>query len=231
MILSHKYKYIFIKTNKTAGTSVEIALSKYAGKTDILTPLIAKDELMRQQLGYPSAQNFQAPFYKYNLSDIQKLIFHRIVKKSFYNHMPAREIKSLLKPSIWDNYLKFCVVRHPMDRIISLYYWLNKQEPRPSLSEFVQSNEIFRLVKKGTDLYTINGQVVVDEFCRYEQLNDDLERIRLRLGLPEPLKLPFAKSEFRPDKRTDPSLFSGKDKERIATVFKGEIERFDYKID
>ncbi len=38
MLLSHKYKFIFIKTKKVGGTSVEIALSKYLGEDDIITP-------------------------------------------------------------------------------------------------------------------------------------------------------------------------------------------------
>jgi hypothetical protein len=35
MILSHRYRFIFLKTGKTAGTSVEIALSEYCGAEDI----------------------------------------------------------------------------------------------------------------------------------------------------------------------------------------------------
>ncbi|MEL6382956.1 MAG: chondroitin 4-O-sulfotransferase, partial [Cyanobacteria bacterium J06626_18] len=31
MIISHEYKFIFLKTRKTAGTSIEIALSKFCG--------------------------------------------------------------------------------------------------------------------------------------------------------------------------------------------------------
>lgn len=38
MLLSHKYKFIFIKTKKVGGTSVEIALSKYLGEMDVITP-------------------------------------------------------------------------------------------------------------------------------------------------------------------------------------------------
>ena len=39
MIISHKYKFIFIKPEKTAGSSLEIALSKYCDHNDIITTI------------------------------------------------------------------------------------------------------------------------------------------------------------------------------------------------
>ena len=39
MILSHKYKFIFIKTKKTSGTAFETVVSKYLDQNDIITPL------------------------------------------------------------------------------------------------------------------------------------------------------------------------------------------------
>ncbi len=65
MIVSHKHKFIFLKTNKTAGTSIEIALSKFCGEDDIITRISPKDEQTRRDLGYRGAQNFQAPFRDY----------------------------------------------------------------------------------------------------------------------------------------------------------------------
>src|SRR5437762_6689028 len=38
MIISHKHKFIFIKTVKTAGTSLEVFLSQHCGPDDVLTP-------------------------------------------------------------------------------------------------------------------------------------------------------------------------------------------------
>jgi len=43
MIISHKYKFIFIKTVKTAGTSIEVFLNNYCGEEDIITPIHPKD--------------------------------------------------------------------------------------------------------------------------------------------------------------------------------------------
>ena len=37
MIISHKHKFIFLKTIKTAGTSIQAALEEHCGKDDIIT--------------------------------------------------------------------------------------------------------------------------------------------------------------------------------------------------
>ena len=42
MIVSHKHKFIFIKTMKTAGTSIEAFLASYCEGRDIVTFLVPR---------------------------------------------------------------------------------------------------------------------------------------------------------------------------------------------
>ena len=44
MIVSHKNRFIFLKTRKTAGSSIEIALSKHCGPEDIITKIAPSEE-------------------------------------------------------------------------------------------------------------------------------------------------------------------------------------------
>ena len=75
-IISHSKKFIFVKTNKTAGTSVEIALSKYCDENDIITQITMNDEKFREKLGYRGQQNH--------------------MNGKYYNHMPIFEISDYI---------------------------------------------------------------------------------------------------------------------------------------
>lgn len=214
MIISHRYKFIFIKTNKTAGTSIEIALSKFCDSDDIITPISLEDEIIRSHLGYLGPQNFLSPCNSSTL---------------FYNHISAKEVKALLTKDVWDGYYKFCFERNPWDRVISLYYWLNKFEPRLPIAEFVKSKKIQRLKKKGYELYTIDGKVVVDTISKYENIAEELELFRRKVGIPERLKLPRAKSHYRKDGRGYRDILNEQSRAKIEKLFCEEIRLLGYK--
>lgn len=220
MILSHKYRFIFIKTNKTAGTSIEVALSKFCGSKDIITPINEEDEAIRQGLGYRGPQNY---------TDADGSIL-------FYNHISAKHVRDIIKThnlmneKKWGRYYKFCFERNPWDRAISLYYWRYQDEPRPSISEFIASEELADFAEKSVKSYMKGDNVLVDRVCRYEKLEEELEFVCNQVGIPEKLELPRCKTNARKDKRPYQELLSDSDRARIAELFAKEIELMGYEF-
>lgn len=230
MIISHRYKFIFIKTNKTAGTSVEIALSRACGPDDIITPISREDEGTRASLGYRGPQNYLSSPSEYNLKDVSKLIVRRERKRAFYNHMAAHAIRARIGEAMWNDYFKFCFERNPWDRVVSLYYWKARLNPAIEISEFVDSGGAAILKQRGYELYTINGAIAVDKVYRFETIKEDLADIRSRLSISEELNLPLAKAQFRKDRRSYRDILSEEEQRKIAALFGDEIRLFGYEF-
>jgi len=229
MILSHRQKFIFFKTNKTAGTSLEIALSGFCGPRDIITPVAAPDEALRRQLGYPGPQNYYLPLKFYTRSDWMRLLRRGRLFK-FYNHIAACKVKPRVDPRIWDHYFKFCFTRNPWDRFVSFYYWRTRKDSPISRADFLDSPTMKLLIKRSYDLYTQDGQLLVDKVYRFENLDQALRDIRKRCGLPAELKLPRTKASYRKARQPYQELLSAAERDKIARLFASEIKRFGYRF-
>lgn len=223
MIISHKHKFIFLKTQKTAGTSVEIALSKFCGTDDVITPISAKDEQIRRKMGHPGPQGHLAPVSDYGPRDLLKLLAGFKRKLRYYNHISAKDVRERIGSDVWDSYYKFCIERNPWDRVISLYYYRNRREPRPTMAEFLRSGAPSVLKRLGIELYSIDGEVAVDRVCLFEELQDELEEVRQGLGLPEPLDLPRAKASYRKDRRHYRESYGKEERAMVEELFSQEI--------
>lgn len=231
MILCHQYRFIFLKTNKTAGTSVEVALSRFCGDGDIVTHLSPSEEALRREMGGRASEDYFSPWWRYHPLDWYRRVFHGERKRDFYNHIPAWKLKKRLPDDVWNGYFKFCVERNPWDRVISQYFWRYRnvpEEKRPSVDHFLESTHVRSLKRKGYQLYTIGGEKQVDRICRYEHLGEDLESIRQHLGLPEPIELPQTKSKYRKDRRHYRDVLTDAQRKRIAELFREEIELMGY---
>ncbi len=226
MIVNHKYKFIFIKTRKTAGTSIEIALSEYCQKGDIVTTLLKEDERERANLGFQGPQNYKLPFFKYKRGDWVDF-FDLSKPNPFYRrHADCEFIKTYLDETIWNNYYKFCFERNPFDRAISRYYWKTRSHnPKPELNEYIQSNQQHML--SNWSKYTINNEIVVDFVGSYENLEADLLHISNQLNLPK-LELPNAKGNTRNNREHYSRILNSKTRAHIEALCANEIEHFGY---
>ncbi len=227
MIVSHRHRFIFVRTRKTAGTSVEIGLSKFCGPDDIITR--DTDDALRRELGYPGPQNDGGiPRSAYTFSEWRRFLT-RGERARFKNHTPAARIRALVGEEIWCSYYKFAIERDPWDKAISLYYWRTRdQQPRPPLLTFLQKVGARSL--SNAHIYMIGGELAVDRVIAYENLATQLEEIRQHLALPEPVTLPRAKSTHRTEKLHYSELIGEAERAVIDATCRREIELLGYQF-
>lgn len=230
MIVNHAYRFIFLKTRKTAGTSIEVALSPIAGPEDIVTPISPKDEALRgPDHGPRNHRGRFNPFPELTVpgTDITRTLRDAIRGRKFFNHMTAAQAKNRLPANIWDGYFKFCFVRNPWDRTVSMFHWENRGKNRPrTWEEFLEHGEF----RPDFGLYTLQGKLAVDFVGRYESLQDDLTRALKTIGFQEDIILPHAKGDFRKDPRGYREYYTPAQRDLIGEVFAPEIALFDYEF-
>jgi len=233
MIVSYLHNFIFIKTKKTGGSSIEMTLAPHCGPGDIITPLGNQAELARGN-GEPLCRNFaDDPGWEEELRTIikgkrpqaRRKAFEKEHKPKFFNHMPARQIKARVAPEFWDRAVKITSERHPYEKAVSLAYFTFKTGS--SFDAHLDS-----IVRKrgyvGYPLYTIGEEVVVDEFIRLETLHDDMRRVAAKLGLPIPDEMARAKSRTRLDPRPAREILSDVQKEIVYATCKKEFDLLGY---
>lgn len=211
VIASHAHRFIFLKTRKTAGTSVEIALSKVCGPDDVITRISPEDEELRTAAGGRGPQNFDSP----------------PLPRRAFNHMSARLAREAVGTQVWRDYFTFAIERNPWDAVVSLYYWKYKELPElPDFETYVGEEWIEQLANNRR-MYRIRGRLAVDRVLRYEQLDTELAEVWSQLGLPGAPDLPRAKGNARPAGHYR-ELYTPASRDRVAAVFADAIEAFGY---
>lgn len=225
--MSHLRRFIFIKTRKTAGTSFEIALSRYAGPDDVVTPDTPEDDLVRLEWGGMAPQNRLVPRTRWGTKEWARWGLRR-PDRVFYNHMPAKDIRRFVGHETWKSYFTFTIERNPWDLAVSAWAWYSIKRPC-SFEKFVASNTLHHYAN--WRIYTIQNRIAVDFVIRYEQLAESLADVERRLDLPGPLSLPRAKGEARVDRRPYQAFYGRQERERVARVFRHEIRAFGWTFD
>ncbi len=240
MIISHKHKFIFIKTRKTAGTSIEIFLSKYCGEFDIISPTSEHIDghIPRNYTGFwnplPEVIKNQRRIDKQRRTKMvfrkraKRIIKQLLLKKNYYSHIPAIEVRRRLTKDVWNNYYKFCVERNPFDKTLSHYHWINHRAGgNRTFEEYINRASFCTDYDNYTDQ---NGIILVDKIIKYESLAEELGWLFNKFDIPFDGTLGVsAKSDFRKDRRPYQEVYTDKQKAVIEKAFEKEIKLFGYK--
>jgi len=230
LIISQDLQLIFLKTKKVGGTSFEMALSKYCGDVDVITPITPNDEAQRKSLGFRTAQHFENPVW-FKMQNGKRVPFGR-ADGTFYNHISASEAAKMIPAEIWDGYLKVSMVRSPYDVMISRYFWEGGEKTGIEYGDFVA--RFTKLLLENKAITHIRHTSPVDFFIRYEHLDEDIKALQKKLnitGLLDTFKSLKAKGNLRPKTGTSIQEMYKKypdAKKIIDKICAEEIEKFGY---
>ncbi len=223
MIVSYSKNFIFIKTKKTAGSTVEAVLATGCAKSDIVThPSVKYIGLDPTELGGKHRFDIEVD------EDIESKRYGR-KRGDFYNHMSAEELSQKMESAFWAGALKLTVERHPYEKVVSqTYYRLNKRQR--TNGDF--DKHLDRMVRKGDyvgfERWSIAGKSIIDEFIRQETLQADMARIGERLGITMPAELPRLKSRSRIDRRPAREILNDEQKQIVFERCRQEFEILGY---
>lgn len=234
MIISHTHKFIFIKSFKTAGTSIESTLSNYCSGTDIVTPLNDYRHNRNEDGEFRHKSMNAEEFIALGLDNLQ--------------HAEAQVIKSMVSPEVWNSYYKFSIARNPWDRAVSYFSWEKRQDPvlKPKKRLYhyigVPFNEISQVKKLFSDFiknaiwptndnfYTIDDELCVDAVIRYENLLEDYNTVCKKLELPADT-LPRLKGGIRQNKYHYSEYYDDETVAIVADRHKNDIRLFGYEFE
>lgn len=208
MLISFSRQFAFVKTHKTAGTSLEIALSCICRPPDLRAPIFAPDELLLQDMGgLPATQSYRGT--------------------KLDPHMPASAMAEMI-PDEWPQLFCFTVERHPYEKIVSAAYWhLGRRQLDPSRFPEMLDMAIADRMACDRDFYCIDGKIAVDRVFFHSELAQARAELGDRFGRKLP-SLPRAKGQFRLDRRPAAEILSSAQKRQIRQDMAWEFERFGF---
>lgn len=219
MLCSHIKKFIFLKTMKTAGTSAEIFFERHCVPPHIYEESHCTSEIVSDHgvIGYRGGEAGQS---------------------TYYNHMPAVMVRDRLGAEIWESYFKFCTIRNPYDKVVSMFWMQISDDERIFLADapFAEVRRHFsEFIRKGDRLpldqqvFMIDGEVVVDFFIRFEHFIDDIKAVCHRLDIETPLdRLGTYKTEYRVRSEPFQAYYDEYLDMIVRRYFSWEIRNFQY---
>ncbi len=215
MLVSHRHRFIYLKTKKTAGTSVELYFQPFCMPPE--SPSQGRAGALVSEYGIVGSRGKQHGG-----------------RRDWRAHMPAKKIRERLGEEAWHGYLRFATIRNPYDKALSAYFFY-KHRRGEAIGDPALERDAFQvwLETHGPPMDR-NKLMIDDEYClsdviRYESLLADLERICTRVGVAfEPDRLTRKKSGIRPPWATADAMYSDAGRTMVSERYALEIEMFGY---
>jgi hypothetical protein len=255
MIISHSHKFIFLKSLKTAGTSVESALSNHCSGNDVVVPINAFGHNLDEKGGIVHRGM--------NADDVYRKIGQ---------HVDAPAIKAREPAEVWNSYFKFSITRNPWDRTLSYFFWDRRKDPtlkprkrfyhylgvpfdefaiiKDQFGRFVrdkalaQTNDDRFYVSDGANRYRVPAEgflenndrfyVIDDQLCtdfvvRYEHLEEDYIEVCRRVGIPAN-GLPRLKTGIRKQGRPVSDYYDKEIRDIVGDLHSNDLRFFGYQF-
>jgi hypothetical protein len=223
MIVSYSRKFIFIKTRKTAGSTVEAVLETACAPGDIVSKY--PDGVMPETGPRP----IDSIADRYEGGTVPRPPKGRKNRGEFYNHMTAAEARPKIDATFWNSALKITVERHPYEKAVSqAFYRMFKHNNRNEAPDIYFDRVIQAGRYASFEMWSIDGKPAVDEIMRQENLQADMDRIGKMLGFTVPSPLPVMKRKTRPDLRPAREILSAKQREIVYEHCREEFELLGY---
>lgn len=219
MLVSHRHRFIYLKTRKTAGTSVEIYFEPFCWNPAI--PFVEQHQRDEEVTEWGIIGSRGMP----------------VEGRTWINHLPASGIRELIGEEIFNRYYKFCVIRNPFDKAVSGFWFWATPEKRLALKNapfsFVrQSFERWtsrRAMPTDRIVYTIDGTPVANRYIRHESLAADMETVCHDLGVPwEPERLKRYKSDTRLRDEPFNEYYTNESVRNVSACFAWDLAYFRY---
>ncbi len=243
MIISHSRRFVFVKTKKTAGTSIELFLAPFCDDGDVVTPISPEDEApdhrprnfrgffnpVPELFGYlyGTGRGFGEEAVTPRVGEWRDVTGGGVLQplgqvlkgKRYYNHIPAFRAAARLGRRMWREYFTFTVERNPWDKALSQYYWKARRRPGYTFAEFIAEADVG--VNYPRYCHPATGVLLVDRIVYFHELDRELGDICRQVGVPWPGSLPVrAKGATRTDRKPYQELFAGE-----LAPYRGEVER------
>ena len=217
MLISHKYKFLFVHIAKTGGTSVRATLERYRWRDPLYLP-------------------------QFVCSRISHLTGHRIGAK-IPRHAKVICAYEMLPREVFDGLFKFAFVRNPWDLQVSSFHHIRRERPHylaghDDFESFLRYKldparpyqfHVDTSIELQSDyLVDLHGKVLVDFIGRYENLADDFREVCRRIGVPAPALTHKRQAKDRAGYQT---YYTEETRALVAEHFAPDIEMFGYRFE